>query len=73
MTVDKEAQYDRQLRLWATSGQLNLENSHIALTNVSATGCEVLKNLILPGIGKYTIIDDRIVTHEHLSSNFFSN
>lgn len=71
MTVDKEAQYDRQLRLWATSGQLNLENSHIALINVSATGCEVLKNLILPGIGKYTIIDDRIVTHEHLSSNFF--
>ncbi|KAI5970291.1 hypothetical protein CANMA_000643 [Candida margitis] len=71
MTVDKEAQYDRQLRLWATSGQSNLENSHIALINASATGCEVLKNLILPGIGKYTIIDDRIVTHEDLSSNFF--
>ena len=71
MTVDKEAQYDRQLRLWATSGQLNLESSHIALINVSATGCEVLKNLILPGIGKYTIIDDRVVTQEHLSSNFF--
>ncbi|CAL1186827.1 unnamed protein product [Candida parapsilosis] len=71
MTVDKEAQYDRQLRLWATSGQSNLENSHIALINVSATGCEVLKNLILPGIGKYTVIDDRVVTQEHLSSNFF--
>ncbi|KAI5961705.1 hypothetical protein KGF57_001639 [Candida theae] len=71
MTVDKETQYDRQLRLWATSGQSNLERSHIALINVSATGCEVLKNLILPGIGKYTIIDDKEVTQEDLSSNFF--
>lgn len=45
----KEKKYDRQLRLWGQNGQQALEASHICLVNASATGCEVLKNLILPG------------------------
>lgn len=44
----KEKKYDRQLRLWGANGQNKLENAHIALFNASATGCEILKNLILP-------------------------
>ncbi|KAI3403330.2 hypothetical protein KGF56_003918 [Candida oxycetoniae] len=71
MSVDKETKYDRQLRLWASTGQSNLENSSICLINATATGCEILKNLILPGVGKFTIIDDSKVTNEQLSSNFF--
>ncbi|RCK58020.1 NEDD8-activating enzyme E1 regulatory subunit [Candida viswanathii] len=71
MPIDKEAKYDRQLRLWATTGQSNLEKSHICLINATSTGSEILKNLILPGIGNFTIIDDRKVTKENLSSNFF--
>ncbi|RLV95150.1 NEDD8-activating enzyme E1 regulatory subunit [Spathaspora sp. JA1] len=69
--MDKDTRYDRQLRLWAASGQSRLENSHICLLNGTPTGSEILKNLILPGIGKFTIIDDRLVTKQDLSGNFF--
>ncbi|EGW32082.1 uncharacterized protein SPAPADRAFT_139666 [Spathaspora passalidarum NRRL Y-27907] len=71
VVIDKETRYDRQLRLWATAGQSRLEHSHICLLNATPTGSEILKNLILPGIGKFTIIDNRLVTQVDLSSNFF--
>ena len=47
----KEKKYDRQLRLWAASGQAALEDSHVLLINTGTgvTGVEALKNLILPG------------------------
>ncbi|KAK6464549.1 hypothetical protein DFJ63DRAFT_284307 [Scheffersomyces coipomensis] len=71
MLIDKETKYDRQLRLWASTGQSKLENSHICLINATATGCEIIKNLVLPGIGAFTIIDDKKVTISDLSGNFF--
>jgi amyloid beta precursor protein binding protein 1 len=48
---DKEKKYDRQLRLWAASGQQALEDAHILLVNSGAgtVGVESLKNLVLPG------------------------
>lgn len=73
MEVNKATKYDRQLRLWASTGQYNLENSHICLINATATGSEVLKNLVLPGIGKFTIIDDNTVDQSCLQGNFFLN
>lgn len=66
-----EEKYDRQLRLWATSGQQNLQSAEICLVLVSSVGCETLKNLILPGVGSVTIYDDRHVTWDDLSANFF--
>jgi NEDD8-activating enzyme E1 regulatory subunit len=49
---DKEKKYDRQLRLWAKSGQEALENAHILLLNSGSgtVGVETLKNLVLPGM-----------------------
>jgi NEDD8-activating enzyme E1 regulatory subunit len=49
---DKEKKYDRQLRLWAKSGQEALENAHILLLNSGSgtAGVETLKNLVLPGM-----------------------
>lgn len=44
-----EQKYDRQLRLWAASGQQALENSHILVVNANATAASTLKNLVLPG------------------------
>ncbi|CCX07335.1 hypothetical protein FPQ18DRAFT_381308 [Pyronema domesticum] len=67
----KEKKYDRQLRLWGANGQNKLEAAHIALFGASATGCEILKNLVLPSVGKFTIIDDKIVTEADLGTNFF--
>lgn len=50
--TSKEKKYDRQLRLWAASGQAALEESHVLLINsgTGTTGIEALKNLILPGL-----------------------
>ncbi|KAF2626778.1 NEDD8-activating enzyme E1 regulatory subunit [Macroventuria anomochaeta] len=69
----KEKKYDRQLRLWGATGQLALENSHILLINngPGVVGIETLKNLVLPGIGQFTIQDSVVVTEADLGVNFF--
>lgn len=48
---EKERKYDRQLRLWAASGQAALESANILLVNsgCGTVGVETLKNLVLPG------------------------
>lgn len=69
----KEKRYDRQLRLWAASGQAALEQAHILLINSGpgVAGVEALKNLILPGIGAFTIHDTAVVEECDLGVNFF--
>ncbi|XP_043937851.1 NEDD8-activating enzyme E1 regulatory subunit [Protopterus annectens] len=67
----KEQKYDRQLRLWGDHGQEALESAHVCLVNATATGTEILKNLVLPGIGSYTIVDGNQVTGEDVGNNFF--
>ena len=69
----KERKYDRQLRLWAASGQQALENAKILLLNSGpgVVGVETLKNLILPGVGSFTIVDEALVEEEDLGVNFF--
>ncbi|KAM0255172.1 hypothetical protein ACHAQJ_006015 [Trichoderma viride] len=70
---DKERKYDRQLRLWAASGQAALESANILLINSGpgTAGIETLKNLVLPGIGKFTIADNAVVQDVDLGVNFF--
>ena len=69
----KERKYDRQLRLWAASGQQALENARILLLNSGpgVVGTETLKNLILPGVGSFTIVDEAVVEQQDLGVNFF--
>lgn len=79
----KERKYDRQLRLWAASGQQALEQSRILLVNSDGpvtndglpiggvVGVEALKNLVLPGVGGFTIVDPANVTETDLGVNFF--
>ena len=63
--------YDRQLRLWGTQGQRALMRSHILLINADASGTEALKNLVLPGVGHFTVLDNQIVCESDLGTNFF--
>ncbi|KAF9644273.1 hypothetical protein BDM02DRAFT_3190778 [Thelephora ganbajun] len=70
---NKTRRYDRQLRLWAASGQEALESSKVLVISASATSTSILKNLVLPGIGQFTIIDDKTVTPEDAGNNFFLN
>ncbi|XP_041125206.1 NEDD8-activating enzyme E1 regulatory subunit [Polyodon spathula] len=67
----KEQKYDRQLRLWGDHGQDALENAHVCLINACATGTEILKNLVLPGIGAFTIVDGHKVRGDDVGNNFF--
>ena len=69
----KEKKYDRQLRLWAASGQAALENAKVLLLNSGSgvVGVETLKNLILPGVGSFTIVDETNVSELDLGVNFF--
>lgn len=68
---EKDRKFDRQLRLWASSGQSALEHAHIALVGATAVGSELLKDVILPNVGKFTVIDDSLVSKEDISANFF--
>ncbi|QKX58130.1 uncharacterized protein TRUGW13939_05251 [Talaromyces rugulosus] len=79
----KERRYDRQLRLWAASGQQALEQSRVLLVNSDGfidgsntpvggvAGVETLKNLVLPGVGGFTIVDPAVVSETDLGINFF--
>ncbi|EEP79778.1 hypothetical protein UREG_04624 [Uncinocarpus reesii 1704] len=81
--TSKERKYDRQLRLWAASGQQALEDSRVLLVNsdgavgyddesvTGVVGVETLKNLVLPGIGGFTIVDPAKVRESDLGVNFF--
>lgn len=69
-TTDK---YDRQLRLWGANGQKALMEAHILLIRADGVGAETLKNLVLPGVGAFTILDDFIVDHQDLGCNFFTD
>ena len=67
----KQKRYDRQLRLWGEHGQAAMEACNVCLLNGSATGAETLKNLVLPGIGSFTIVDGACVSAVDLGNNFF--
>ena len=69
--IQKEQKYDRQLRLWGNDGQYSLEHANICIINATATATETLKCLVLPGISKFYIVDNCVVSGNDLSNNFF--
>lgn len=46
--------------------------SRICLLHAGATGCETLKNLVLPGCGFVCVVDDGVVTERDAKNNFFT-
>lgn len=68
---EKSKKYDRQLRLWGDHGQAALESARICLINATGLGTEILKSLVLPGVGSFTIIDGEKVSEQDLGTNFF--
>eukprot|EP00761_Pharyngomonas_kirbyi_P002756 gb/GECH01002760.1/.p1 GENE.gb/GECH01002760.1/~~gb/GECH01002760.1/.p1 ORF type:complete len:526 (+),score=152.57 gb/GECH01002760.1/:1-1578(+) len=70
-TDTKEQRYDRQCRLWGTHGQKHIESSNLLVLNASATSSELLKNLVLPGVGRFTLVDGEKVTERDFGNNFF--
>ncbi|KAF9218592.1 hypothetical protein BS17DRAFT_791049 [Gyrodon lividus] len=68
---NKTRRYDRQLRLWAATGQSALESARVLVLSGGATSTSILKNLVLPGIGHFTILDHATVSHADAGNNFF--
>ena len=67
MSKDK---YDRQTRLWG-EGQILICQAKLLCLNSDSCTSEILKNLILSGVGEVTIVDDSKITSEDLKDNFF--
>eukprot|EP00347_Sterkiella_histriomuscorum_P009093 403342543 len=63
--------YDRQIRLWGGHGQKLLSTSKVLLLGANPSGTETLKNLILPAVGQFTIVDDALVQERDCGNNFF--
>lgn len=62
--------YDRQTRLWGGHGQRKLAHSHVVMLGTSSYGSETLKNLVLPAMGQFTIVDDAKVTERDFGNDF---
>ncbi|KAH9810403.1 hypothetical protein DFH28DRAFT_985850, partial [Melampsora americana] len=58
-------------RLWASSDQTALERASLIIGPGTATCSQILKNLVLPGLGSFTIFDSNSVSEIDLGHNFF--
>lgn len=68
---DEIALYDRQIRLWGLEAQTNIRSARVLLINIGSIGTEITKNIVLSGIGHFSILDNNhIVTEEDLGSQF---
>lgn len=68
--AQNKQKYDRQLRIWGDHGQAALENAKVCVLNCGPTGTEALKNLVLGGIGSFTVVDGSLVEPADLGNNF---
>jgi amyloid beta precursor protein binding protein 1 len=68
--AQRNNKYDRQLRIWGEHGQSALERARVCVLNCGPTGSEALKNLVLGGIGSFTIVDASKVSASDLGNNY---
>lgn len=57
-------------RLWGDHGQAALEGAHICVINATGLGTEILKSVVLPGIGAFTIVDGKKITNEDIGAKY---
>ncbi|WFD00060.1 E1 ubiquitin-activating enzyme [Malassezia yamatoensis] len=71
VTEDEAALYDRQIRLWGLEAQNRMRSAHVVIYGLSSVATEVIKNIVLSGIGRLTIVDANPVLEEDLGAGFF--
>ena len=57
VTEQEVIQYDRQIRLWGLDAQKRLRGAKICAIGLDSLGAEIVKNLVLAGIGEMTLVD----------------
>lgn len=73
LSEDEIALYDRQIRLWGMRAQERMRQAHVLLVNLGSLGTEIVKNIVLSGIGHVTILDNCVVTEQDLGTQFFQS
>lgn len=71
ITEDEAALYDRQIRLWGVEAQNRMRSASVLIVTLRGLATEVCKNIVLAGIGRLTILDDKDITEEDLGCGFF--
>ncbi|KAI9297024.1 hypothetical protein K502DRAFT_363590 [Neoconidiobolus thromboides FSU 785] len=71
INADEAALYDRQIRVWGFQAQQKMKNSTIGVIGTSGLAIELMKNIVLAGIGKLVIFDQREVDGNEIGSNFY--
>lgn len=69
--VENSRYYSRQVAALGHDFFHKIQNLHVLVSGLRGLGVEIVKNLILTGVGEITLHDDTIVQEEDLSSNFF--
>lgn len=70
ISADEVALYDRQIRLWGMAAQERMRNAHVLIITANALANEIIKNLVLAGIGAITILDSVEVSETDLGAQF---
>eukprot|EP00008_Paramoeba_atlantica_P003584 CAMPEP_0201484618 /NCGR_PEP_ID=MMETSP0151_2-20130828/8782_1 /ASSEMBLY_ACC=CAM_ASM_000257 /TAXON_ID=200890 /ORGANISM="Paramoeba atlantica, Strain 621/1 / CCAP 1560/9" /LENGTH=280 /DNA_ID=CAMNT_0047868361 /DNA_START=46 /DNA_END=885 /DNA_ORIENTATION=- len=71
ITKEELALYDRQIRLWGVNAQKRMGSARILMCSLDGISCEVVKNIVLAGIGSVTLCDSHSVSPFDLSYNYF--
>lgn len=70
--ADEAALYDRQIRLWGLEAQGRIRKAHVVVLNLDGLTTEAVKNWVLAGIARLTLVDARPTVQEHdLAAGFF--
>lgn len=72
ISKDEISRYDRQIRLWGLDGQQRLSSSRVLVVGIKAVAVELLKNIVLAGVGSVCLLDDSKIESEDLAFNFFA-
>ncbi len=62
--------YDRQSAIIGDEGQKKLANSHVAIAGCGGLGCNVVTQLAMAGVGKFTLIDFDQISESDLNRQF---
>eukprot|EP00668_Euglena_longa_P011556 GGOE01013963.1.p1 GENE.GGOE01013963.1~~GGOE01013963.1.p1 ORF type:complete len:311 (+),score=91.18 GGOE01013963.1:23-934(+) len=70
-SVEEQTRYDRQIRLWGHEAQRRMRASRVLVVHLSGLAVEVVKNLVLAGIGAVHVLDGQVAQPTDLAVNFF--
>lgn len=62
ISVQEAALYDRQIRLWGMDAQTRMRSTNLLIIGMNGLANEVIKNLVLAGIGNINLLSDEVVS-----------